>query len=449
MIVTSFGLAHHIWRGACGQSQAELLGVIYELAVVFALAFLEYSRLPLHNHQIPIDTVSWSCVGIIMFTFLLPLGPRKMLVISLAAAMLHPVALWLAAWQSNFAMPAADIVASYLVPPFICAAVAIAPTRALQRLGNAVASARRLGSYELVEKLGAGGMGEVWRARHRLLARPAAIKLVRPEIIDQRADPSATGPRNIFLERFEREAQATADLTSPHTVELYDFGLADDGAAYYVMELLTGLDLERLVRRFGPLPANRVAHLLRQAGDSLADAHDVGLIHRDIKPANMLVGRRGRHFDYLRVLDFGLVKQTAAPAETDARLTADGAITGTPAYLSPEAVSGAHPVGPGADLYALGCVAFWLLTGQVVFKADTTVKVAFAHATQKPTPPAQLSEEPIPADLDALVLQLLAKDPNERPDALQLLAALDACDVEPWTPEAAEQWWRRHAPDQI
>jgi serine/threonine-protein kinase len=428
-------------RRVSAQRSVETIGAGYEIFVVFVLAFMDAWRLPLHDYQIPLDTVSWSCVGIVIFPLLVPMSATKTLVVSLAAAAMHPLAFWLVARSPDFAAPPANVVSSLLVPPFLCAVVAMVPAYVLNRLGRAVKQARQLGAYELTEKLGEGGMGEVWRAKHRFLVRPAAIKLIRPESLGARDTTS----RAVLLERFEREAQATAALESPHTVELYDFGVSDDGTLYYVMELLPGIDLESLVARFGPLPAGRVVHLLAQACDSLSEAHERGLVHRDIKPANLLVGRRGRRLDFLRVLDFGLVKREASVE--DESLTAEGNITGTPAYLPPEALRGSHPIGPRSDLYSLGCVAYWLLTGKRVFEAETAMKTAFAHATEEPTPPSELSEEPIPADLEVLVLALLAKSPDGRPpSAGELLRSLAACEVEPWSQEAAERWWRAHDP---
>jgi serine/threonine-protein kinase len=448
VIVVSGGLSLVLWRGVSTQRQVELIGAGYELFVVFILAFMEYSRIPVHEHTVPLDTVSWSCVGIVFFPFLVPMNARKTLVVALTAASLHPVALWVAAASLQIEVPSNEVVTSYFMPQYICAFVAAIPAHVLYHLGGAVKQARRLGSYELIEELGKGGMGEVWRARHRLLARPAAIKLIRPEVLDARDDAT----RTTFLERFEREAQATAALESPHTVELYDFGVASDGTLFYVMELLSGLDFESLVKRHGPLPPARVVYLLRQVCESLYEAHERGLVHRDIKPANLMVGRRGRHLDFVRVLDFGLVKHQDMLVEEDAaKLTADGVVTGTPAYLPPEALSGSHPIGSGSDLYSLGCVAYWLLTGRLVFEADSPMKIAFAHATEDPTPPSEVSEVPIPPALDHIVMQLLAKSPDDRPaSALELLTALESCsEVEAWTPEAAEKWWGLHAPEVV
>jgi serine/threonine-protein kinase len=228
-------------------------------------------------------------------------------------------------------------------------------SRVIYGLRQQVAEANELGQYVLEEKIGGGGMGEVWRARHRLLIRPAAIKLIRPQM---------SGDPELLLRRFEREARATAALKSPHTVQLYDFGATEDGRLYYVMELLDGLDLDTLVRQYGPLPVERVVHLLRQVCSSLQDAHGNGLVHRDIKPANVVVSRAGTTFDFAKVLDFGLVKLDAARDEDDAvKLSTEGSAGGTPAFMAPEVVLGVADTDHRVDLYALGCVGYWLLTG--------------------------------------------------------------------------------------
>jgi serine/threonine-protein kinase len=286
-------------------------------------------------------------------------------------------------------------------------------SRVLYGLRQQVAEANELGQYILEGRLGGGGMGEVWRARHRLLIRPAAIKLIRPEALGAMA-----GDRDVLMRRFEREARATAALRSPHTVQLYDFGATDDGRLYYVMELLDGVDLDTLVRQFGPLPAERVVLILRQVCTSLIDAHGNGLVHRDIKPANVVVSRAGDTYDFVKVLDFGLVKlDTARKVEDEAvaKLSTDGSTSGTPAFMAPEVILGAPNTDHRVDLYALGCVAYWLLTGRLVFEGGTVVEIMFHHAHTPPPRPTTRTELPIPPELDDLVMQLLEKDPARRP----------------------------------
>jgi serine/threonine-protein kinase len=318
-------------------------------------------------------------------------------------------------------------------------------SRVLYGLRRQVAEASELGQYLLEEKIGGGGMGEVWRARHRLLIRPAAIKLIR-----QRALAAITDDPETLVRRFEREARATAALTSPHTVQLYDFGVAEDGRLYYVMELLDGLDLDTLVRQYGPVPPERVAHLLRQVCSALADAHANGLVHRDIKPANVVVSRAGVTFDFAKVLDFGLVKlDSPRGAGKDAiKLSGEDTWSGTPGYMAPEVVVGAADTDHRVDLYALGCVAYWLLTGQTVFEGENAMQVMFQHVQAQPKPPSQRVDLPIPPALEELVMQCLEKDPGRRPASAEhvseRLAVVPLTSA--WTAERAEQWWNTHRP---
>jgi len=303
---------------------------------------------------------------------------------------------------------------------------------------------RQLGSYELLDIVGAGGMGEVWRARHLSLSRPAAIKLIRVE--ELQGDSESVENARV---RFEREARATAALRSAHTIELYDYGEAEDGSVYYAMELLSGLDLQSLVERFGPLPPERVIHLLRQVCQSLEEAHGAGLLHRDIKPANIFFCHLGAVYDVAKVLDFGLVKLHHQSDGDSVALTQADAVTGTPLCLAPEIVLGADEVDQRSDLYSLGCVAYWLLTGSTVFKAETAVRMAVSHATEAPETPSARLGEALPDDLESIVLSLLAKQPDERPEsAAELERQLSNCrDADGWTADRAREWWATRAPE--
>jgi tRNA A-37 threonylcarbamoyl transferase component Bud32 len=302
---------------------------------------------------------------------------------------------------------------------------------------------REFGSYRLAALLGKGGMGEVWRAEHRLLARPAAIKLIRPEKL---GGADAEG-RHATLRRFEREAQATALLRSSHTIQLYDFGVTDDGTLYYVMELLDGFDLDTLVARFGALPWARVVHLLGQVCDSLAEAHEQRLIHRDIKPANIYACRYGRAIDFIKVLDFGLVKVHREPVGTT--MTDQGEFAGTPTCMAPEQIVPDGVLDARTDIYALGCVAYWLLTGHHVFEAKTAVQMLAHHLEARPTPPSGRTGggQPIPPRLDAIVLACLEKSPANRPQSVEALARdLASCGGgDAWTAVLARSWWSQHA----
>jgi serine/threonine-protein kinase len=287
-------------------------------------------------------------------------------------------------------------------------------------------------------------MGEVWRAEHRMLARPAAIKLIRAEVLG-----ATGGARLQAIRRFEREAQATARLQSVHTVELYDYGRADDGTFYYVMELLDGFDLHRLVEQFGPLPPERVVHLLRQVCASLAEAHEAGLVHRDIKPANIYVCRRGRDVDFVKVLDFGLVKHGGETREDADQLSGAALVAGgTPAYMAPEQAVGEAELDARADLYSVGCVAYWLVTGTAVFTGRTPVETMMMHVHREPDPPSARTGSPLPAELEAVVLACLAKDPAARPrTADELAERLGSLRLgSEWTPARAHAWWAAHAP---
>jgi serine/threonine protein kinase len=318
-------------------------------------------------------------------------------------------------------------------------------SRVLYGLRQQVAEASELGQYVLEDKIGGGGMGEVWRARHRLLIRPAAIKLIRPQALE-----AMSGDPALLMRRFEREARATAALKSPHTVQLYDFGTTEDGRLYYVMELLDGLDLDTLVRQHGPVPAERVVHILRQACSSLLDAHGNGLVHRDIKPANVVVSRAGTTFDFVKVLDFGLVKlDTARRAGDDAvELSADGSTSGTPAFMAPEVVLGGADTDHRVDLYALGCVAYWLLTGKLVFEGENAIQVMVHHAHTPPPRPSLRVGWPIPGPLEDLLMECLEKDPTRRPPSAEVVSTrLNAVPLtSAWTPERAEHWWATHRP---
>ena len=291
-----------------------------------------------------------------------------------------------------------------------------------------------LGHYRLMEKIGEGGMGEVWRARHQLLARPCAIKLIRAELLGQSQHERA-------IERFGLEARSIARLSSPNTVRLYDFGVSETGSFYFVMELLSGMDLQSLVHRFGAMPPERAVHVLRQACRSLGEAHAVGLLHRDIKPHNLYLCRLGLDLDVVKVLDFGLVKSLKEGA---AQITAAGVLTGTPAYMPPERVIGAD-ADERSDIYALGCVAYWMLTGRPVFTGEPMA--VMIHHARTPAPPiSKAAVHPVPARLEQIVHACLEKAPEQRPSsAVELWRQLGEVTLAtPWTPERAESWWLEH-----
>jgi eukaryotic-like serine/threonine-protein kinase len=417
------------------------LGLVYEVGICFVIAFGTIWEYYVVTGRVPLMT--WVNAVVIMFPVLLPGPPRRMLVAAAGAAAMIPFSLAVLA-RMGAVQVTLDDYSDAVIQGAFCVALAYMGARVVYGLGREVARARELGSYRLVGKLGEGGMGEVWRAEHRMLARPAAIKLIRgaagrtngAEVLDE------------ARRRFEREAQAIASLRSPHTVELFDFGVAQDGTFYYAMELLEGLDADTLVRRFGPVEPERAIYLLRQVCRSLAEAEAFGLVHRDIKPANIFLCRYGIEHDFVKVLDFGLVKSLdgrAARPEPGPALTADAVIQGTPAFMAPEQALGGPTLDIRADIYATGCVAYWLLTSQYVFTADTPMGVLMHHAHTPPIPPSSRTARPIPEALDRLVVQCLAKDPAERPQsATELLHRLDRIALpNPWSEDRAREWWQR------
>jgi serine/threonine-protein kinase len=415
------------------------LGLAYEVMLALGIA--------INHHWIGIGIgenrgLSWLPIWILTYSMIVPSTPRRTYAAAFIAACMWWVGIGVAGLR-GFEMPSVAQTLFSNFPNLVAAAVAGIPAVVIQNLGQQVKKAQEMGSYHLEKLLGRGGMGEVWEARHRMLARPAAIKLIRS---DRLGADNLEGAQTA-LHRFEREAQATAMLRSPHTVELYDFGTTKDGTFYYVMELLEGMDLETLVQRFGPLPAERVVHLIRQACHSLADAHQCNMVHRDIKPANLYVCRMGIDVDFIKVLDFGLVKsQGDVPSQL--RLTADDVTTGTPAYMPPEAATGESEVNAQSDIYALGCVAYWLLTGSLVFEGDSPVNTIIMHVREKPVPPSQRTERKIPADLERIVMDCLEKKPEARPrSAAELDRRLADCGLEAvWTGERAHAWWQAHIP---
>ena len=287
---------------------------------------------------------------------------------------------------------------------------------------------KELGQYHLEYRIGAGGMGAVYRATHKMLKRPTAIKLM----LDDK------DPENIA--RFEREVQLTCSLSHPNTIAIYDYGKTNEGIFYYAMEMLDGCDLDTVLEHYGPQPANRVIHILRQAAGSLHEAHQAGLIHRDIKPANIFLSKRGGLFDVVKVLDFGLVKQLK---QTGAQVTAANVIAGTPDFMCPEIIKQADHIDGRSDLYSLACVAYELLCGHSLFDEPNTMALLMHHCEETPVPPSQRASVAIPQDLENLIMSCLAKDPNDRPVDMQaFIDALDNCkDAFSWRQVDARSWW--------
>jgi serine/threonine protein kinase len=389
--------------------------------------------------------VSWVCIPILFYPAIVPNTPRKTLITSLLAASMEPLAFWLSHLRGVQVNASLFYLLWDFLPNYICAFLVVIPVKIIHNLGQQVRRARELGSYRLEEPLGKGGMGEVFRATHQMLARPAAVKLIRSEIIGS-STPSAA---RVITERFRREAEAAASLRSPHTISLYDFGVAQDGTFFLVMEMLDGLDLETLVERFGPLPPERAVYLLRQACESLEEAHTRGLVHRDIKPSNIFTCRLGLAVDFVKVLDFGLVKAMGDGGREATLLTAPDSTTGTPAFIAPEMVRGDREPDHRVDIYTLGCVGYWLLTGRLVFQAPNAIQLMYQHANATPVPPSQRSELEIPPELDSIILACLAKLPEDRPQTAGELSRrlAEAVSDEAWSEERAHRWWERHHPE--
>lgn len=371
----------------------------------------------------------------------------------IGALALTPVAVIAGLWASGpdhaaglraIATPA-RLVESALVL-MIGASLAVMAAYVIDQYLNLAGTTRLSIRYMLKNRIGMGGMGEVWLAEHNLLARPAAVKLIRGDAIEKEDPARATR----LLRRFEREARATARLRSVHTVEVYDFGVTDNGIFYYAMELLDGIDLKTLVEEYGPVPAPRAVYLLTQACHSLADAHAQGMTHRDIKPANIFICRLGTAHDFVKVLDFGLVTVGDVgeidPGETT-DVSIDGELQGTPGYMAPELVHGSRRADGRNDIYSLGCVAYFLLTGTPVFEGPP-LSVMVDHVKTAPEPPSRRTELEIPEQLEAVILRCLQKDPSDRYQSAEELAeALQEAGPEPrWGAREAAEWWRLHLP---
>ncbi len=416
------------------------LGLGYEIVLAMAIGII--MRLLIEGTPIPVMGVSEVCIIILIFPAIVPNTPRKTWIAGCIAASMDPLGHWLAGLGGAEVPTGGELLQAY-VWNYFCAFLAVIPSKIMNRLGREVSEAREVGQYRLVEMLGRGGMGEVWQGEHRMLARPAAIKLIRAERLgDEEAD------RHAVLQRFEREARATAELRSTHTITLYDFGITDEGVFYYVMELLDGLDLHSFVDRFGPLQPERVVYILRQVCHSLMEAHERGMVHRDIKPANLFLCRLGPDHDFVKVLDFGLVKPPPESPAGGASLTQEGVTFGTPGFMAPEMAMGASPIDGRADLYALGCVGYWLLAGVPVFEGDTPLATVLHHVKTEPEPPSRRTEIEIPCDLEGIILQCLAKEPDQRPVSARVLdEMLEGCEgATAWSGRKAADWWGLHLP---
>jgi eukaryotic-like serine/threonine-protein kinase len=389
------------------------------------------------------NLVLLTCVLILIYGLYVPKTWRQAAVVTVPLAFLpfatlvalyalHPDAMhWVArGWRQS--TTSRTLLFTFDLMTLLIVAVGSAfGARAISHLRRQVALARQLGQYRLRHRIGAGGMGEVYLAEHQLLKRPCALKLIR--------HGAAVEPK--ALARFEREVQLTATLSHPNTIEIFDYGRTEDGSYYYVMEYLPGLSLSELVQAHGPLAPARAVYLLRQVCLALREAHAAGLIHRDIKPSNIFAARRGGMDDVAKLLDFGLVRPVAKV--TAAELSDEGQILGTPLFMSPEQATGSHELDERSDIYSLGAVAYYLLTGRPPFDADGAVAAMIAHARDSVVPPSQL-QIGIPEDLERVVLRCLLKEPADRfPDAASLERELRECAcVSDWDQDRATSWWQ-------
>ncbi len=409
-------------------------GLLFLVLMGFLLA-VPYHALPRPELTLP-RGFSAVAVWLIAYPLVVPSTRGKTVLAILATAAMDPLGL-LVNLALGVPRPTAAELGGLFLPTVLTTAIAIVGSKIVYGLSLEAARGREMGSYRLLAPIGRGGMGEVWRAEHRMLARPAAVKVVHPEKAEGFSGPEMRA-------RFAREAKVTASLRSPHTVQLYDYGTTDDGSFFYAMELLEGFPLDALVERFGPQPPGRVVHVLRQACRSLEEAHRAGLVHRDVKPSNLFLCRLGVESDFVKVLDFGLVKTAEA---REPSLTATGVVAGTPATLPPEMARGGSAVDGRADLYSLACVGYFLLAGEHVFERPSALAMIHAHASEAPPPLSTRTKQAVPAGLESLLLECLEKDPEARPvSAFELerrLAAL-AADA-PWSRADADAWWTLHA----
>ena len=413
------------------------IGAAFQVLVAACVSLVETSK-PFPPNE-PVLGISALGPWIFVVGTSIPNRPIWTLIVGLAEAAMWPAAYFFNIVRFDFTPMEWNHFAVWPGINFLLAILAFVISRRLYGTAVAAERAAELGSYRLVAPIGEGGMGEVWQATHQMLARKAAIKLVKPEGLSSRQ-------AEVSAKRFRREANVIAGLQSPHTVYLYDFGSSQDGRFYYVMELLDGISLQTLVTKFGPLPANRVAHILRQICLSLEEAHQNGVVHRDLKPSNVMVCRVALTYDFVKVLDFGLAKSVRQGEEVT-QLTMEGMASGTPGYIAPEVAIGEARIDHRADLYAVGCVAYFLLTGTLVFYDTNPVTMALKHVQAEPDLPSTRTELLIPKGLEEIVMRCLAKHPDDRPGSAREIAdAVALCDLSDWTDAVAEAWWERHLP---
>jgi serine/threonine-protein kinase len=428
-------------RPALSLSKLRTLELVVFGSVVIQLSLMLVTRLEDHASRGDAPSIAavqqqflmaW-CVLIFIYGTLMPNTWRRAAAILIPVAVLPYLLITLHCRLSPEVTSLLDTnrASSPLPFPLVAALVSVFASHVINSARREAFKARQFGQYRLMERLGTGGMGEVYKAEQLMLKRPCAIKLIKPA---SEADANA-------IARFEKEVKTTARLTHWNTIEIYDYGRTDDGSFYYVMELLPGMSLEDLVEKYGPLPPERVVHLLWQICGALQEAHSVGLIHRDIKPANIFASQRGGVFDVAKLLDFGLVKEGSEPSPDTA--AKHGSFSGTPLYMSPEQASAYEDVDRRADIYSLGAVAYYLLTGKPPFTSKNVLELLAAHRNSEVAPPSRLNAA-VPADLDQIILKCMAKNAFERfQDADGMRNALEQCScANKWGPQEATNWWR-------
>ncbi|MDF1745398.1 MAG: serine/threonine-protein kinase [Gimesia sp.] len=413
--------------------------VVLQVSTMLVSRINEYAINNDVTSVIAIKYVFWGawCILILIYGIFMPntwkRGAAVMIPLSLMPFIILAVQSW---WSPQVAKLLAQGASISPIPlPVVAAFVCIYGTHIINSARREAFKARQFGQYRLLDKLGSGGMGEVFKAEHVLLKRPCAMKLIKPGIV---ADTTA-------IANFEKEVKATAKLTHWNTIEIYDYGHTEDGTFYYVMELLPGLSLDELVNLQGPLPPGRVVHLLRQVCGALQEAHEAGLIHRDIKPANIFAAQRGGIYDVAKLLDFGLVKEHSNDHASIENESSYASFSGTPHYMPPEQAVAYQEVDRRSDIYALGAVAYYLLTAQPPFSENNVIQLLAAHAKSEVVPPSKVNEK-VPADLERIILRCMEKQAADRfPDAISLADALNQCKcATAWTNKMAASWWHEN-----
>ena len=421
-----------IWRGWLVRRPLTMRG-LYIADIIYALfsgcSFAGSTLIAFDKHMAMTANILWVCFYVFLRTIVLPSTGERTAIISIIVMIPSIAAAAILPYLTTTEFPMPALLGSTLLVAGLVIALATIGSRMIYGLRMQVNAAMRLGQYTLDSKIGEGGNGAVYRAHHALLRRPTAVKLVRPDKVDAET-----------LDRFEREVQAMSQLTHPNTVAVYDYGRSPEGLFYYAMEYLDGINLEQLVASYGPQPGDRAIAILTQVCGALQEAHNRGIVHRDIKPANIILCERGDVPDVAKVVDFGLVKEIAAD-RSDPNQT--GRIFGTPSFIAPECITDPEMLGPTSDIYALGAVGYFLVTGRQLFEGKNALDICIQHVTAKPIAPTSLVPGLSP-ELEVVLLNCLEKDPKKRPASARELATLLRA-VPPastWGEAEAAQWWR-------